>query len=72
MGPVGREHTPLTASRNPISTEGGAKSGARNAPNAFQDCDLAKIVKAWPELPENIKAAIKALVASYKKQQVTE
>jgi hypothetical protein len=26
------------------------------------DSDLSKIVGAWPELPEHIKAAIKALV----------
>jgi len=29
--------------------------------------DLAEIVAAWPELPEHIKAAIKALVATHNK-----
>ncbi|MBN1546923.1 MAG: hypothetical protein JW902_09710, partial [Syntrophaceae bacterium] len=29
--------------------------------------DLADIVALWPELPEHIKAAIKALVGSYEK-----
>jgi len=28
--------------------------------------DLAEIVAVWPELPEHIKAAIKALVGTYK------
>ena len=27
--------------------------------------DLAKVVAVWPELPEHIKAAVKALVSSY-------
>jgi len=28
------------------------------------DMDLAEIVKAWPELPEHVKAAIRTLVQS--------
>jgi hypothetical protein len=28
--------------------------------------DLAKIMEAWPELPEHIKTAIKALIQTHK------
>ena len=31
------------------------------------DADLAALVKAWPDLPEHIKAAIKALVHTHNK-----
>jgi hypothetical protein len=30
------------------------------------DQDLVKMVKLWPDLPEHIKAAIKALVQTHK------
>ena len=31
------------------------------------DLDLEQIITAWPDLPEHIKAAIKALVGTHRK-----
>ncbi len=62
MGRIGLEHPPLKPPRTAISTSGGAKSDARDAPKPVQDPDLTNIMVAWPELPEHIKAAVKALV----------
>jgi hypothetical protein len=39
--------------------------GAENLPQNLPS-DLAEIVAVWPELPEHIKAAIKALVGAFK------
>jgi len=33
------------------------------------DPDLAQLVKAWPQLPEHIKAAIKALAQTQTKEK---
>ena len=59
METKGIEQSPLTASKTHISQTQSAKSGALNDEI---DPDLAEIVSAWPELPGNIKAEIKALV----------
>ena len=69
MGGIGLEHTPLTQSKTPILTSGSAKSDAQSAPKAVEYPDLDAVVKAWPELPEHIKAAIKALVQSHKEKK---
>ena len=69
MGRAGPEHPPVTVSKTLISEGGGAKSDAHNAPKPVQDPDLAKVVKAWPELPEHIKAAIKALIQTHKPEK---
>jgi hypothetical protein len=43
-------------------TQKQGENGLQNLPP-----DLAKIVAVWPELPEHIKQAIKALVQTHKK-----
>ena len=69
MGDAGLEHPPLEHSRTAISTSGGAKSGAPDAPNARQDPDLVLVVERWLDLPEHIKAAIKALVQTHSREE---
>jgi hypothetical protein len=34
--------------------------------------EIEQLITAWPNLPDNIKKAIKALVESYEKQKVTK
>ena len=42
-----------------FSHQGGAESGAHNAPI---DADLQAIIEQWPELPDAVKAGIVAMV----------
>ena len=69
MGRVGHEHPPLTVSKTAISGKCGAKSDAHDAPNTIQDPDLAAVVKAWPDLPEQTRRAIKALIEKHNKEK---
>jgi hypothetical protein len=55
----------LTKSSNPEESD--AKSGAHDAPKVPTDPDFDMVVKAWPELPEHIKAAIKTLIQTQNK-----
>ena len=41
--------------------------GANMVREDSSDPDLVKITETWPELPEHIKAAIKALIQTQKK-----
>jgi hypothetical protein len=45
-----------------LSTAGGAKCGALATNSSPIDLDLAAIIRAWPDLPEAIRAAVRALV----------
>lgn len=60
MGDTGLGQSSLKSSKTPISEGDGAKSDAHNASKAPKDPDLEIVIKAWPELPEHIKATIKA------------
>jgi hypothetical protein len=68
MGRIGFEHPPVKVSKTPISESGGAKTDTRHAPKAPKDADLDIVVKAWTELPEHIKEAIKALIQTHFKK----
>ncbi len=67
MEPMRFEHPSRTAPKTPISEnlcETGTESGTPSVKNTPSDPDWAKIVTAWPKLPEHIKAAVLALVRS--------
>jgi hypothetical protein len=66
------EHPTNLSGKSPVSQTGGAESGAVDAPGAgltasgatATDPALARLVEAWPGLPEHIRAAILSLVAT--------
>ena len=62
MGPAEFEHPSVMTSKTPISGSSGAKSDAHDALKVPKDSDLDIVIKAWPELPEHIKEAIKTLI----------
>ncbi len=61
----GAEHPAQTPRKKAISDQGGAESGAPDAPNALRrpnDPSLCRIIDTWPDLPEAIRAGIVAMV----------
>ena len=61
----GAEHPAQTPRKKAISDQGGAESGAPDAPDAPNrpdDPDLSRLINAWPNLPEAIRAGIVAMV----------
>ena len=71
MTPTGAEQGNVTTLNNNslqnCPDSGGAESGAFNAKNAKNQAenmpeDLAGIVQIWPELPDNIKTSILAMI----------
>jgi hypothetical protein len=53
-----------TPEKTALSPEGGAKSGALPTEPNISDPDLARIIVAWPDLPDHIRAAVLALVGT--------
>ena len=66
MESKGIEPSSLTAFKTAISETGGGKSGA---PADANDPDLAEVVKAWPELSEDTRTAIKAQIETDKAEK---
>ena len=58
----GLEQPQDSPEKTTVSEQGGAESGAQAAPTSVSDPDLAAVVKAWPELPESVRAGIAAMV----------
>jgi hypothetical protein len=58
----GFEHPQKSTRKSGVFQAGGAESGALGAQNAVSDPDLQTIIDAWPNLPEDSKAAILAMV----------
>ena len=58
----GFELGPKSSKETVSESDGGAESGALNAPGASIDPALRVIEEAWPGLHESIKAGILALV----------
>lgn len=57
--PGGTRTIPISASKTPICHERGTESGTLDAQNSAQsDPKLARIVAAWPTLPDDVKRAI--------------
>src|SRR5262245_19931287 len=65
-GEGGIRTLPKSPAKTALSAQGGAESGARTPANPNLDPGLASLIDAWPNLPEPIRAAIRALVGSAK------
>jgi len=66
MGDTGLEQTALTPPKTTISKERSAK---KRALADGIDPDLVEVVKAWPDLPEDNRTAIKALIENHKAEK---
>jgi len=65
MGPEGLEQSGLTASQTSISENTRTESGTVDDETSENDPDLARLTKAWPDLPKHLKQAIRAIVQSF-------
>ena len=63
---TGFELPPRNTGNSSNSFQSGAESGALGALSAPIDPDLALLVKAWPGLPEAVKAKVVAMVREAK------
>ena len=62
MGDTGLEYPSNPSGESNIPETGGAESGALGSEFDSVDPVLAEVVKAWPSLPETVRAGIVAMV----------
>jgi hypothetical protein len=65
MIPAGFEHPPKPSGKTDILDAGGANCGAlpdTSAPSGPSASDIARVVEAWPMLPEAVRRGIVAMV----------
>lgn len=62
--PLESRKAPSHQALTPTPSEPLAHSLAQNSENPPADPDLARLVEAWPNLPEPIRRAVLALVGS--------
>jgi len=65
MGGAGPEQTALTPSKTPISKTRGTESGTLKDDSADSDPDLALIVRRWPGLPAEVRAAVVKIIQAH-------
>ncbi len=62
MGGTGHELPAELSEKTPVSSTGGAESGALGGEFDPPDPNLAEVVKAWAKLPEAVRENILAIV----------
>jgi hypothetical protein len=62
VGGTGFEPPAKLSEKTPFASTGGAESGALGSEIDSLDPGLAEVVKAWPTLPEAVRADILAMV----------
>ena len=62
MGATGLERPAKNRGKTTSVEEGAAKCAAVDTENAYIDPDLQAIIERWPDLPDDVKAAIMAMV----------
>jgi len=66
MGDAGIEHPPLVLSKTPISKDPRTESGTLSAGigGSSPDSDLQLIIRRWPDLAPEVRAAIARMAKS--------
>jgi len=62
MGGTGSELSQETPGNTPIDAAAGAKLGALFQAGGYTNADLARVIEAWPTLPQDVRFEIVKVV----------